>query len=1059
MKVIVIIATVLLFLLIVPSASAGWSGRYDHSSVAMSDGSIILMGGRDKSGRLNDVWQSTDNGVTWTQQTASAEWSGREGHASVAMPDGSIILMGGRDKSGRLNDVWQSTDNGVTWTQQTASAEWSGRERHASVAMPDGSIILMGGCDNSGGSYTASGRLNDIWRSTDKGVTWSQQTANARWSGRFDHSSVAMSDGSIILMGGYGDKSGNSVGVLNDVWWSPDSGVTWSQQTVNAGWSKVRASVAMPDGSIILMGDHLNDVWRSTGKGVTWTQQTASAEWSRRDGHASVAMPDGSIILMGGYDLGYNGYMNDVWRSTDNGVTWTEQKVVPIATVQALSRSTDNGVTWTEQKVVPITTVQALSKSTDNGVTWTEENQDPGLFLPIFLILVVGLLIGAYYTMNRRSRVDRTSPEHEPEEDPNTMLFISPDFEINPEHVKRRQEEASTHLKVAKDLTSAGNYGQAIGFIDKALAINPENTEYQQLRAQLVKQEEARIKRERTLREKQEKKRQEAESLISKAKGLASRGRYLDAIKAVDQALAILPDTREYRDLRAQLVKNDPIPDLSITPQTASLRAGRWEVLAATLTNSGNGDALGIGITLLGDFDTRRIGTYSVNAGASEAIEITLRPRHDGHVPLHITLAYKDSQGRKYVTAREFWIDVGDPAAEFNPQPLTPGLFPLELLTRYTPLEFIGEGGFARVFKVKRKSDDLVVAVKIPRIDEETSSLFIREVAGWYHLTHPNIVRLNGSDLLPIPHVEMEYVDGITIHGKTSRDLDALEKPIPNDQATAIAYDISRGLAYAHEKGIYHHDLKPLNVLITSAKVPKIADFGLSKISSRSSISTSEGYSPLYAAPEQLDPDQYGTPDQRTDLYHLGLLFFELLTGRLPYDGTSQVVIIRKILSPSIAPSTLASMNSGLAIYDPIIGKLIAKRKEERFQHVGEFQDALQDLESLNKQRKELLEDLKATKTSLKLSTRTVEIQRLTRENIRMSVQIALLHARLNDRVSLVTALQEIRLLTAHHAGELDAAIDRVRYMIEEDLPLGDDWIDQLRLLLGEIEMQVRRGQ
>jgi serine/threonine protein kinase len=380
--------------------------------------------------------------------------------------------------------------------------------------------------------------------------------------------------------------------------------------------------------------------------------------------------------------------------------------------------------------------------------------------------------------------------------------------------------------------------------------------------------------------------------------------------------------------------------------------------------------------------------------------------------------------------------------------------FPRELLTRYNPIELVGEGGFAKVFKVKRISDGQVVAVKIPRIDEKTSSILMNEVAAWYHLNHPNIIKLYNSNLLPILHIEMEYVEGIEVNGKRTRDLDGLQKPISQEQTLKIISDISRGLQYAHEKGIYHHDLKPLNVLITAGFVPKIADFGLSEISSHSSIMADKGYSPMYAAPEQLDSEKYGNPDQRTDLYHLGLIFYELLTGKLPYDGSSHVVIISKILSPEIAPAKLASVNPDLAIYDPIMAKLIAKRMEDRYQTVSEFKDALQSVYSLNKERSELLEDLKITKASLKTSSTTGDIQRLTREAIRKSIRIALLHAQLNDRVELITALNEIRLLTSHHREELDTAIDQVQYMIAEDLPLGKEWIDQLRILLGKIEMQ-----
>jgi len=200
------------------TANAGWLPRDDFSSVVMPDGSIVIMGGTNSATYFHDVWQSTDNGATWTQVTANAGWSGRWGHSSVVMPDGSIVLMGGYYSSYSpngiycYNDVWRSTDKGATWTQMTPSAGWSARSWHSSVVMPDGSIVLMGG-------QGSLGYLNDVWRSTDKGATWLQMTPNAGWSGRFAHSGVVMPDGSIVLMGGQGDN-----GSTNDIWRLVSSG-------------------------------------------------------------------------------------------------------------------------------------------------------------------------------------------------------------------------------------------------------------------------------------------------------------------------------------------------------------------------------------------------------------------------------------------------------------------------------------------------------------------------------------------------------------------------------------------------------------------------------------------------------------------------------------------------------------------------------------------------------------------------------------------------------------------------------------------------------------------
>ncbi|WP_407355724.1 PKD domain-containing protein [Methanolobus sp. WCC5] len=284
---------------------AEWGARYDHSSVALPDGSILIMGGHD-GGRKNDIWRSMDNGVTWIRLISSAEWTARYRHSSVVLPDGSIVIMGGND-GGRKNDVWRSTNNGITWTQLTETAEWSGRERHSSVVLPDGSIVITGGY--------VTGSRNDVWKSTDNGATWTQMSENAEWTGRYSHSSATLPDGSIIIMGGY-DGSHR----LNDIWRSTDCGVTWTQITEVAEWSgrDRHSSVVLPDGSIVVMGGYdgshrLNDVWRSSDSGATWTQITEAAEWSGRDRHSSVVLPDGSIVVMGGYD---SVRKNDIWRFT-----------------------------------------------------------------------------------------------------------------------------------------------------------------------------------------------------------------------------------------------------------------------------------------------------------------------------------------------------------------------------------------------------------------------------------------------------------------------------------------------------------------------------------------------------------------------------------------------------------------------------------------------------------------------------------------------------------------------------------------------------------------------
>ena len=295
---------------------AGWSERSYPVAVTMPNGNVVLMGGFPSTGGLttgNDVWRSADNGATWTRVNASAGWTGRYGHTAVAVGD-SIVLMGGFDSDGRKNDVWRSDDDGATWTRVNESAGWTPRHWHTSVALPDGSIVLMGGWDNTGL------QVNDVWRSTDYGATWEEvATSGSIWTPREDHAAVAMPDGSIVLMGGLGG------GLKDDVWRSDDGGATWTQQTEHAGWTAraFHTAVTMPDDSIVLMGGHdgsvKNDVWRSTDNGTTW-EPLPDAGWDARYAHTSAVLSDGSILMMGGEDNGMV-RLNDTWRLQPAGST------------------------------------------------------------------------------------------------------------------------------------------------------------------------------------------------------------------------------------------------------------------------------------------------------------------------------------------------------------------------------------------------------------------------------------------------------------------------------------------------------------------------------------------------------------------------------------------------------------------------------------------------------------------------------------------------------------------------------------------------------------------
>jgi serine/threonine protein kinase len=258
--------------------------------------------------------------------------------------------------------------------------------------------------------------------------------------------------------------------------------------------------------------------------------------------------------------------------------------------------------------------------------------------------------------------------------------------------------------------------------------------------------------------------------------------------------------------------------------------------------------------------------------------------------------------------------------------------FPNELESKYTEIKYIGRGGIAWVFSARRKSDAMMVAVKIPiSFDEMTGKSFLNEIAAWETLRHPNIVKVTAVNILPVPFVEMEYVPDA---------LEAIEKPIPVWKAVHLVRGIADGLKYAHEQGFIHRDIKPHNILLDKDFVPKITDWGMSKVlANEVKKSSIAGFSLSYAAPEQVSPSEFGRTDERTDIYQLGVVFYELVTGSVPFGGESIVEVGNAILREQPIPPS--EFNSDVAVVEKIILKCLEKDPVKRYQSSSELLEAL----------------------------------------------------------------------------------------------------------------------
>jgi len=272
-----------------------------------------------------------------------------------------------------------------------------------------------------------------------------------------------------------------------------------------------------------------------------------------------------------------------------------------------------------------------------------------------------------------------------------------------------------------------------------------------------------------------------------------------------------------------------------------------------------------------------------------------------------------------------------------EPPPITPApeqknYFPRELEGKYTEITYVGRGGIAWVFSARRKADGVKVAVKIPiSFDETTGKCFLNEIAAWETLRHENIVEVTAVNILPVPYVEMEFVPG---------SLEAMEKPLPVWKAVHIINGVTAGLRYAHEHGFIHRDIKPHNILLTDDVVPKITDWGMSKVLAadikKSSIA---GFSLSYAAPEQVSPTEFGRTGERTDIYQLGVVFYELVTGSIPFGGESIVEVGNSILRDE--PTPPSEYNPDAEAVQKIILKCLEKDPARRYQSAAELLDAL----------------------------------------------------------------------------------------------------------------------
>ena len=261
-------------------------------------------------------------------------------------------------------------------------------------------------------------------------------------------------------------------------------------------------------------------------------------------------------------------------------------------------------------------------------------------------------------------------------------------------------------------------------------------------------------------------------------------------------------------------------------------------------------------------------------------------------------------------------------------------------LGRYLILEQIGEGGMAIVYKARDTRLDRDVAIKVIRTEKltletmgKTLKRFDREAKALAKLTHPNIVQITDfGEYDGKPYLVMFYIPGGTLKQK-------LGQPIPWRDAARLLAPIARALQYAHQQGVIHRDVKPSNILIGANNEPMLTDFGIAKIlldTEETSDLTGTGMgigTPEYMSPEQFQGEGV---DARTDVYSLGVIFYEMVTGRKPYTATTPAAILVKQATEAL-PRPSAFVRGLPGNVENTLVKALAKKPENRYANMGEF--------------------------------------------------------------------------------------------------------------------------
>ncbi|MFC2167114.1 protein kinase, partial [Acidobacteriota bacterium] len=263
---------------------------------------------------------------------------------------------------------------------------------------------------------------------------------------------------------------------------------------------------------------------------------------------------------------------------------------------------------------------------------------------------------------------------------------------------------------------------------------------------------------------------------------------------------------------------------------------------------------------------------------------------------------------------------------------------------KYKILEEIGRGGMGIVYKVKDTKLKRSVALKfLPEEltqDKLAKARFFQEAQAAAALNHPNICIIHEVDEAEDQtYIAMEFIEGQTLKDRIASG------PLEIEEAVKIVTQVAEGLGEAHTKGIIHRDIKPANIILTDKGTAKIMDFGIAKLKTGEDLTIASTLigTVAYMSPEQAKGEEV---DHRTDIWSLGAMFYEILTGKRPFEKSQEQILIYAILNDS--PTPISRLRSDIPAYiEKTVEKALAKKVKERYQDIGKLLSDLKESQSV----------------------------------------------------------------------------------------------------------------